>query len=111
MKILLLVPPIITSTTPSDTSIQVEAGNCLNVEVSVVNVNQEQIQWTFNDQNVSSVSDNLDIVNSIRRHPPLINSTLQLTSVVPTNSGRYTVSATNIAGHVSITFAISITGK
>ena len=109
MKILLLVPPIITPTTPSDTSIQVEAGNCLNVEV--VNVNQEQIQWTFNDQNVSSVSDNLDIVNSIHQHPPLINSTLQLTSVVPTNSGRYTVSATNMAGNVSITFAISITGK
>ena len=109
MKISLLVPPIITSTTPSDTSIQVEAGNCLNVEVSVVNVNHQQIQWTFNGQNVSGISDNLDIVNSIHQHP--LSTTLQLTSVVPTNSGRYTVSATNMAGNVSITFAISITGK
>ena len=87
-----------------------EAGSCFKIDVSVVNANLHQIRWTFNGQAIGNGSANVTILNSINQYLARINSTLLQTSIVPMNSGEYTILATNIAGYDSINVYINVTG-
>lgn len=110
------VAPVIEPIASQATSLDVVPGEnvSLTVSISGFNLPLNSIDWRNEQGNIlTSTYDRVTIINThnlpISAGPVL--STLLLSSVLPEDTGRYTISATNSAGSGTATFTVTVEGK
>ena len=110
----LAVSPSVGLPSGSTASPEVVAGQTLTLSVSIsdFNINLTSISWTKDGNSLTSGQARVTITNPILPATTApVNSTLQLTSTLPSDSGSYVITSTNAAGSDNFTFSVSITGE
>ena len=93
---------------------EIVAGQTLTLSVSIsnFNINLTSISWTKDGNSLTSGQARVTITNpTLPATTAPVNSTLQLTSTLPSDSGSYVITSTNAAGSDNFTFSVSITGE
>ena len=112
--LLLAVSPSIGLPSGSTATPEVVAGQTLTLSVSIsdFNINLTSISWTKDGDSLTSGQARVTITNpTLPATTAPVNSTIQLTSTVPYDSGSYVITSTNAAGSDDFTFSVSITGE
>ena len=110
----LAVSPSVGLPSGSTATPEVVTGQTLTLSVSIsnFNINLTSISWTKDGNSLTSGQDRVTITNpTLPATTAPVNSTLQLTSTLPSDSGSYVITSTNAAGSDNFTFSVSITGK
>ncbi len=92
---------------------EVLAGNTLELSVNITSYNLPltSITWTYNGNALTSGQDSVTITNpSLSDSAPVV-SMLMKTSIIPLDSGNYSIMATNPEGSSTYTFQVTVTGK
>ena len=92
---------------------EVLAGNTLELSVNITSFNLPltNITWTHNGNALTSGQDSVTITNpSLSDSAPVV-SMLMKTSIIPLDSGNYSIMATNPEGSSTYTFQVTVTGK
>lgn len=85
----------------------------LSVSISGFNVPLTSISWTQQGNTLTGSNNRVTITNNpmLSAISGPVSSTLMLSSVIPTDSGTYSATATNGAGNGTVMFTVTVQGK
>lgn len=94
-------------------SLEISAANNLTLSVNITkfNVPLTNITWTHGGNILNSGVDRVTVTNSLSLLLSPVMSTLHLTSLIPLDSGLYTITSSNPVGSRSLTFNVTVTGE
>ncbi len=92
---------------------EVLAGNTLELSVNITSFNLPltSITWTHNGNVLTSGQDSVTITNPSLSDPSPVVSMLIRASLIPLDSGNYSIMSTNPEGSSTYTFQVTVTGK
>jgi len=91
----------------------IAAESVLNLAVSIArfNLRLTNITWTHNGSILMNQTDRVTIANPDLSDLAPVMSSLQRSSLIPSDAGDYTVTATNLVNSDNLTFSIIVIGK
>ena len=112
--ILFVVSPRITLLYGQTNYVSIDAGNNLTLSAIIEEYNSPltSIMWSHNDVPVYNGDDRIITgLNSSMSAMPPVMATLQRMSLIPLDAGRYTITAANDVGSITMTFNVTIYSK